>query len=149
MMMIIKLFLVYSSIIGGFIRDSQSFADESNRGLNTAATPAKRKNLATCDGTSPGKPRGINKSPASGILRSPGGRAQIVGEISGKKGTMWRTVVPEQADDNERRGILTKRRKADSVFASKKAKGLFMSPEEKAAEKANRAESNKDQYNKR
>ena len=26
-----------------FIRDSQSFADESNRGLNTAATPAKRK----------------------------------------------------------------------------------------------------------
>jgi hypothetical protein len=140
MMMIIKLFLVYSSIIGGFIRDSQSFADESNRGLNTAATPAKRKNLATCDGTSPGKPRGINESPASGILRSPGGRAQIVGEISGKKGTMWRTVVPEQADDNERRGILTKRRKADSVFASKKAKGLFMSPEEKAAEKSKNAE---------
>ena len=53
---------------------------------------------------------------------------------------MWRTVVPEQADDNERRGILTKRRKADSVFASKKAKGLFMSPEEKAAEKAKNAE---------
>ena len=140
MMMIIKLFLVYSSIIGGFIRDSQSFADESNRGLNTAATPAKRKNLATCDGTSPGKPRGINESPASGILRSPGGRAQIVGEISGKMGTMWRTVVPEQADDHERREILSKRRRADSVFASKLVKGLFMTPEEKAAEKAKNAE---------
>ena len=137
--MIIKLFLVYSSIISGFIRNSQSFADESNKGLNTAATPAKRKNLATCDGTSPGKPRGITESPASGILRSPGGRAQIVGEISGNMGTMWRTVVPEQADDNERRGILRKRRRADSVFASKRAKGLFMAPEEKAAEKAKRA----------
>ena len=53
---------------------------------------------------------------------------------------MWRTVVPEQADDNERRGILTKRRKADSVFASKKAKGLFMTPEEKAAENEKNAE---------
>ena len=55
-------------------------------------------------------------------------------------GTMWRTVVPEQADDNERRGIVRKRRRADSVFASKRAKGLFMTPEEKAAEKAKNAE---------
>ena len=108
--------------------------------LNTAATPAKRKNLATCDGTSPGKPRGINESPASGILRSPGGRAQIVEEISGKMGTMWRTVVIEQADDDERREILSKRRRADSVFASKRAKGLFMTPEEKAAENKKNAE---------
>ena len=104
MIIIMKLFWVYSSIISGFIRDSQSFAagmptsDESNRGLNAPdlptnpslknapATPAKRKNLATCDGTSPGKPRGITESPASGILRSPGGWAQIVEEISGNMG---------------------------------------------------------------
>ena len=77
-------------------------SDEPNRGLNTAATPAKRKNLATCDGTSPGKPRGITECRASGILRSPGDRAQIVGEISGNMDTMWRTVVSEQADDNEK-----------------------------------------------
>ena len=48
MMMIIKLFLVYSSIIGGFIRDSQSFADESNRGLNTAAS-MKVLHRGSCD----------------------------------------------------------------------------------------------------
>jgi len=92
---IISGFLVYSSIINGFIRDRQSFAagmptsDESNRGLNapdlptnstlesTAATPAKRKNLATSDGNSPGKPRGFTVSPRSKKLRSPGGRGQI------------------------------------------------------------------------
>ena len=80
------------------------------------------------------QPRGITESPASGIFRSPGGRAQIVVEISGNVGKMWRALVPEQADDNERRGILRKRRRADSVFVSKRAKGLLMTPEEKAAE---------------
>ena len=92
-------------------------SDEPNRGLNapdlptnstlknTAATPAKRKNLATWDGNSPGKSRGFTVSPRPKKLRSPGGRAQIVGVFSGNMGTMWRTFVPEQADDNERNGI--------------------------------------------
>ena len=55
-------------------------------------------------------------------------------------GAMWQTVVPKQADDNERRGILRIRWRADSVFASKRAKGLFMAPEEKAAENEKNAE---------
>ena len=95
-------------------------SDESNRGFNapdllryptmktTAATPAKRKNLATCDGKSPGKPHGFNVSPTSKKLRSLGGRGQIVGVFPAKKGKTWRAVVPEEADDNERNEILKK-----------------------------------------
>ena len=73
---------------------------------STAATPAKRKNLATSDGNSPGKPRGFTVSPRSKKLRSPGGRAQIVGVFPGSMGRMWRTYVPEEADDNERNRVL-------------------------------------------
>ena len=131
MIIIMKLFLFYSSIISGFIRDSQSLAagmptsDESNRGLNapdlptnstlesTAATPAKRKNLATSDGNSPGKPRGFTVSPRSKKLRSPGGRGQIVWVSPGSMGRMWRTYVPEEADDNERNRVLKKRQRAE------------------------------------
>ena len=93
-------------------------SDESNRGLNapdlltnstfesSAATPAKRKNLATSDGKSPGKPRGFTVSPTSKKLRSPGGRGQIVGVFPGNKyNKTFRTYVPEEADDNERNGI--------------------------------------------
>jgi len=145
MIMIIKLFLVQSLI-------NRGTSDDSNRGLNapdlftnptlesTAATPAKRKNLATSDGNSPGKPRGFTVSPRSKKLRSPGGRGQIVWVSPGSMGRMWRTYVPEEADDNERNGIYKKRRKADSAFASKQAKGLEMTPEEKAAENEKNAE---------
>ena len=44
------------------------------------------------------------------------------------------TFVPEQADNNERNGILRKRKRADSTFASKQAKGLKMTSDENAAE---------------
>ena len=55
----------------------------------------------TCDGKSPGKPHGFTVSPTSKKLRSPGGRGQIVGGFPAKKGKTWRTLVPEEADDNE------------------------------------------------
>eukprot|EP00614_Pseudopedinella_elastica_P012609 CAMPEP_0172592814 /NCGR_PEP_ID=MMETSP1068-20121228/11909_1 /TAXON_ID=35684 /ORGANISM="Pseudopedinella elastica, Strain CCMP716" /LENGTH=85 /DNA_ID=CAMNT_0013390027 /DNA_START=57 /DNA_END=312 /DNA_ORIENTATION=- len=55
-------------------------------------------------------------------------------------GTMWRTFVPEQADDNERNGILKKRKRADSTFASKQAKGLEMTSDENAGENEKNAE---------
>ena len=118
MIMIIKIFLVYCLINTGT-------SDESNRGLNapdlptnstlesTAATPAKRKNLATSDGNSPGKPRGFTVSPRSKKLRSPGGRGQIVWVSPGSMGRMWRTYVPEEADDNERNRVLKKRQRAE------------------------------------
>ena len=145
MIMIIKLFLVYSLIKKGS-------SDDSNRGLNapdlfanstlesTAATPAKRKNLATSDGKSPGKPRGFADSPTSNKLRSPGGRVQIVGVFPGSKGRMWRTFVPEEADDNERNGTLIKRQRAYLASAYKRAKSLKMIPKERAAENGKRAD---------
>ena len=130
--MIIISFLVYSLIISFFSRDSQS----------TAATPAKLKNLATSDGNSPGKPRGFTVSQTLKKMRSPGGRGQIVWVSPGNMGRMWRTYVPipEQADDNERNGILKKRQRADLTSAYKRARGLKMTSEEKAAENAKNAE---------
>ena len=53
---------------------------------------------------------------------------------------MWRTFVPEQADDNERNEILKKRKRADSTFASKQAKSLEMTSDENAAENEKNAE---------
>ena len=122
-------------------------SDRSNRVLNApelpryptmeiiAATPAKRDNLATCDGKSPGKPHGSTVCPNSKKLRSPGGRGQFFGIFPAKKGKTWRALVPEKADSNEWNGILKIRQRADSAFASKPARGLKMTPEEKAAEK--------------
>ena len=140
--MIIKFCLVYSPMIGDFFRDGLSFSagmptsDESYRRLNApelpryptmesaAATPAKRKNLVTRNGKSPGKLRDFTATQKSKKLRYPGGRSQIVDPIPAKKGKTWRALVTEEADDNKWKGILKKCQRADSAFASKQARGL-------------------------